>query len=53
LKPLAEAIGGVPHNAPTIFTTRADPDYQILARWAGVQLDSSAARGSATEAIAE
>jgi hypothetical protein len=44
LKPLSEAIGGVPHNAPTIFSSREDPDYQILARWAGVPVDSTDAR---------
>jgi hypothetical protein len=46
LKPLAEAAGGVVHNAPTIFQTREDPDYLILARWAGAEPDSSAGRGA-------
>jgi hypothetical protein len=35
LKPLAIGEGGVPHDAPTIFTSTDDPDFQILARWVG------------------
>jgi hypothetical protein len=41
LKPLAEAAGGLPHNAPTIFHTTADPDYQTIARWVGAAPDSA------------
>jgi hypothetical protein len=37
LKPLAEAAGGVPHNAGDIFLDRTDPDYLILARWIGAE----------------
>lgn len=37
LKPLAEAAGGVPHNAGDIFTDRTDPDYLVLARWIGAE----------------
>jgi hypothetical protein len=43
-KPLAEAAGGVPHNAPAIFSTEDDPDFVILARWVGALPDSSGAR---------
>ncbi len=37
LKPLAEAVGGVPHNAGDIFLDRSDPDYLLLARWIGAE----------------
>jgi hypothetical protein len=44
LKPLAVAAGGVVHNAQTIFTSQTDPGFQILARWASGEVDSSAGR---------
>ncbi len=33
-KPLAAAAGGSAHDAPTIFQTASDPDYQRLLSWA-------------------
>jgi hypothetical protein len=39
-KPLSPAAGGVPHDAPTIFDTTDDPDYQTLAVWVGAEPDS-------------
>lgn len=39
-KPLAPAAGGVPHNAPAIFTATTDPDYLILSRWVGAAADA-------------
>jgi hypothetical protein len=35
LKPLAVAAGGTLHDAPTIFHATNDPDFLILAQWAG------------------
>ncbi len=45
-KPLAPSAGGVPHNAPAIFTSLRDPDFLILARWAGAVFDSTGARAA-------
>lgn len=41
LKPLSEAAGGLPHNAPGIFDTTDDPDYRTIARWVGAEPDSA------------
>jgi hypothetical protein len=46
LKPLAYSAGGLLHDAPTIFTSTADPDYQVLARWVGIEEEGGPGSGA-------
>jgi hypothetical protein len=49
LKPLHPDAGGVVHNAPAIFLSQSDPDFQILAAWASGEVDSGARRPTFSE----